>query len=132
MQLARTVCSSIDTQDMRVIRKNPKLLLCAQAHAGVPAASPTRRCVEAAALTAQLPCRLGLHAYLAAGVLAHPAAFAARSYYWVAVAGCAYVNAVNLRQAALAMRRWHAGRTGAGAAGGAAGGAGGSRKARTA
>ena len=94
----------------------------------MPTTSAARRYVEAAALAAQLPFRLGLHAYLTTGVLAHPHAFAARSYYWVAVAGCAYINAVNLRQAALAARRWRAGR----ASGGGAGGAGGSRKVRAA
>ncbi|KAK9821949.1 hypothetical protein WJX81_001503 [Elliptochloris bilobata] len=73
-----------------------------QARAGLSAASAARRFTEAAALAAQLPLRLALHAYLAAGVVAHPRAFAAQSYYWVAVAGCTYINAVNLRQAALA------------------------------
>ena len=82
---------------------------CAQARAGVPAISATRRIVDACALAAQ-PCRLALHAFLAAGVMRSPEAFTARSYYGVAVAGCVYMNAVNLRLAALAVQRWRAGR----------------------
>ena len=110
-----TACLSAMSQ--RPSAPHQRAALCAQARTGVPAACAARRCVEAAALAAQLPCRLGLHAYLTASVIAHPRAFAARSYYWVAAAGCAYVNAVNLRQAALAARRWRAGRARGGAEG---------------
>ncbi|BDA46075.1 probable cyclopropane-fatty-acyl-phospholipid synthase at C-terminar half [Coccomyxa sp. Obi] len=68
---------------------------------GVPLASWKRMTMRKCEVLTLPLFQLIPHFLIALDVIQHPDAFTARSYYGIAVAGCLYINAANLRKAVL-------------------------------